>query len=190
MHIFIAVATWLSICSLVAALPAPSPPTPGLLRIIKQKSIYPWGKHFREAKFSNHYDRRFAEIECELSERKKLLRSLLHAYLSTMSDIGVDTWIMHGSLLGWFWNQRIMPWDSDLDVQVTDDSLRHLASHYNMSTHRFDSPGDPEGRSYLLEVNPHWDVADPRDKLNHIDARWIDMQSGLFIDLTALVSVR
>lgn len=24
-----------------------------------------------------------------------------------MNDLGVETWIMHGSLLGWWWNQKV-----------------------------------------------------------------------------------
>ena len=36
----------------------------------------------------------------------------------------------------------------------------------------------------MLEVNPHYVVREQSDKLNVIDARWIDMSSGLFIDIT------
>ena len=31
----------------------------------------------------------------------------MQAYLSTMADLGADTWIMHGTLLGWWWNRRV-----------------------------------------------------------------------------------
>ena len=26
-----------------------------------------------------------------------------------MADVGAETWIMHGSLLGWWWNQKVRP---------------------------------------------------------------------------------
>ena len=42
------------------------------------------------------------------------------------------------------------------------------------------------GRDYLLEVNPHYLNASTSDWLNVIDARWIDTESGLFIDITTL----
>jgi hypothetical protein len=42
------------------------------------------------------------------------------------------------------------------------------------------------GKKYLLEVNPHYADASTSDKLNRIDARWIDVQTGLFIDITTV----
>lgn len=125
------------------------------------------------------------------TQRRDALSTLLRTYLSTMSTIGAETWIMHGSLLGWWWNRKIMPWDSDVDVQISESSIQFLASYYNMTVHHFNIPGPPgseeqAGRNYLLEVNPHWKDGSTDDYLNVIDARWIDMSTGLFIDITAL----
>jgi hypothetical protein len=108
-----------------------------------------------------------------------------------MHDIHAETWIMHGSLLGWWWNRHIMPWDSDVDVQVSETSIEYLANSYNMTVHHFNVPGptgngEQAGRNYLLEVNPNYKYSTTSDFLNVIDARWIDMSTGLFIDITAL----
>lgn len=103
-----------------------------------------------------------------------------------MNDIGVETWIMHGTLMGWFWNRKIMPWDSDLDVMMTEQSIAHLAGYYNMTVHHFNLPLVEHGRDYLLEINPHWTNGSTTDSLNVIDARWVDMDTGLFIDITTL----
>lgn len=35
------------------------------------------------------------------------LSALIQTYLSTMSSIGAETWIMHGTLLSWWWNQKV-----------------------------------------------------------------------------------
>lgn len=110
----------------------------------------------------------------------------MQTYLSTMNDIGAETWIMHGSLLGWFWNRKIMPWDSDIDVQMSEQSMGHLANYYNMTIHHYKLPGIPEGRDYMLEINPHWSNGSIADKMNMIDARWVDTETGLFIDITTL----
>lgn len=32
---------------------------------------------------------------------------LVESYLMTMSDIGAETWIMHGTLMGWWWNRKV-----------------------------------------------------------------------------------
>jgi hypothetical protein len=112
-----------------------------------------------------------------------------------MHDLGAETWIMHGSLLGWWWNQRVMPWDSDIDVQVSERAIDFLASYHNMTVHSFtasdlgedkDSIVDDRAKRYLLEVNPRFRNASTGDILNVIDARWIDIDTGLFIDITTL----
>jgi len=110
----------------------------------------------------------------------------MQTYLSTMNDIGAETWIMHGSLLGWWWNRKIMPWDSDVDVQMSYSSIDYLAKFYNMTIHHFKLPGISDGRDYMLEVNPHYTNDSILDKANVIDARWIDTETGLFIDITTL----
>ena len=80
---------------------------------------------------------------------------------------------------------QIMPWDSDIDVQMTNDTVHTLASYYNMTIHTFDL-GDDEQREYMLEVNPKYTDPSYDDTLNVIDARWIDVETGLFIDITAV----
>lgn len=137
-------------------------------------------------RFHPHYDGRFAEKQLPYDEKRLHLTTLMQTYLSTMNDIGAETWIMHGSLLGWFWNRKIMPWDSDVDVQMSENSMSHLANYYNMTIHHFKLPGIPEGRDYMLEINPHWSNGSITDKLNVIDARWVDTDTGLFIDITTL----
>jgi hypothetical protein len=117
-------------------------------------------------------------------ERKQALSNLIQTYLATFADIGVETWLMHGTLLGWWWNRKILPWDSDSDVQVTEASMHYLASYYNMTVFHYKTPRIPEGRDYMLEVNPHYTNREQSDKLNVIDARWVDTTSGLFIDIT------
>jgi len=143
-------------------------------------------KYFHESTFHPHYDGRFAEKPLKYNDKRVHLTALMQTYLSTMNDIGAETWIMHGSLLGWWWNGKIMPWDSDVDVQMSEKSMHHLADFYNMTVHHYKLPGVSEGRDYLLEINPHYTNSSINDTLNVIDARWIDTDTGLFIDITTL----
>lgn len=75
---------------------------------------------------------------------------------------------------------QILPWDSDIDVQMTNTTVDFLASYYNMTVHTF------KKRDFLLEVNPKYTDPSYSDYLNVIDARWIDIDTGLFIDITAV----
>ncbi|KAL2871069.1 putative C6 transcription factor [Aspergillus lucknowensis] len=114
------------------------------------------------------------------------LSALIQTYLSIMADLGAETWIMHGSLLAWWWNQKIFPWDNDLDVQISEPVIHFLADYYNMTEHHFDIADVEGGRTYLLEINPNYVIRSKSDKANVIDGRWIDTSSGLFIDITAV----
>jgi hypothetical protein len=67
------------------------------------------------------------------------------------------------------------------------DTLSFLAQYYNMSVFHYTLPHIPSGRDYLFEINPGFATTDgPFDRLNMIDARWIDMETGLFIDITTV----
>lgn len=143
-------------------------------------------KYFHESTFSSHYDARFGQQQLQYYSQREHLSTLVRAYLSTMNDIGAETWLMHGSLLGWYWNRKIMPWDSDIDVQITEKSMQHLANFYNMTVYRFTLPYTGESRDYLLEINPNWANPSNSDSNNKIDARWLDMTSGLYVDITTV----
>ncbi|WYZ44146.1 hypothetical protein EsH8_VII_000582 [Colletotrichum jinshuiense] len=149
-------------------------------------------KYFQEAIFSAHYDDRFASKPLNETAQRDAVRVLIQTYLSTLRDLGVQTWLMHGTLLGWWWNKQILPWDSDADVQVTENGIKFLAAYYNMTTWYYKYPSIPEGRFFQLEVNPNYvyDGQDVLDDNNFVDARWIDMDSGLFIDITAVRYVK
>lgn len=142
-------------------------------------------KYFHESTFSPHYDGRFADRVLNYEEQNGYLQGLVRTYLSAMNDIGVETFIMHGTLVGWWWNRKILPWDSDIDVMVSETSMYHMAQYYNMTVHHYLLPNKTTANDYLLEINPRYDFTG-LDPSNHIDARWIDMETGLFIDITTL----
>ncbi|KAH8905884.1 mannosylphosphorylation protein [Coniochaeta sp. PMI_546] len=145
----------------------------------------PENKYFHESTFQAHYDGRFADHALDYLDQKRALRNLMRTYLSTFAQLGIDTWLVHGSLLGWWWGEKILPWDSDVDVMVTESSIYYLAAYYNMTTFWFKTPGYKQGKNYLLEINPNYENREQTDVHNHIDARWIDTETGLFIDITA-----
>lgn len=157
-----------------------------LLKDRSGKGGDPKDKYFHESTFHPHYDGRFAAREIDKEQRLPHLTALMQTFLATMADIGAETWIMHGTLLGWWWNQKILPWDSDIDVQVSEITISFLAKYYNMTEYHFQIPGVKDGRTYLLEVNPHYTIRGIEDKLNVIDARWIDTETGLFIDISTV----
>ncbi len=109
---------------------------------------------------------------------------MIRAYLSTFRALHIETWIAHGTLLGWWWNGQILPWDWDLDVQVSAQSLSYIGEFLNYTTHSYKS--GIVHRQYFLDVNPYHRERVRGDGWNIIDARWIDMRNGLFIDITGI----
>jgi hypothetical protein len=158
-----------------------------------QKNLREHDKYFHESTFNRHYDGRFGAKALSDEDRRIHLTVMVQTYLSSMHDLGMETWLAHGTLLGWYWNRRIMPWDDDIDMQISERSMHHLANYYNMTVHHFNLPGgvqeeggNSSGRDFLLEINPRWEITSPEDESNRIDGRWIDMMSGLYIDITTL----
>ncbi|KAI1368933.1 LicD family-domain-containing protein [Xylaria arbuscula] len=104
-------------------------------------------KYFHEPGWdleSGHYDERFFQGKVPYEQHRSVLRHLVRSYLTTLKDLGVQTWLAHGSLLGWWWNGQIMPWDYDLDVQVSVATLAFLAERYNLSTHEYEFEVDDD----------------------------------------------
>jgi hypothetical protein len=94
-------------------------------------------KYFHESVYHPHYDGRFADAVLPKKTRLFHMRLLLRSYIAAMERAGVRTWIMHGSLLGWWWNQRMFPWDSDLDFCVEETGMAELGAWWNMTVHSF-----------------------------------------------------
>ena len=150
-------------------------------------------KYFHEPGGGNqlgHYDIRYFKGEpVSYEEKQDALHHLIRSYLSFFRERNIETWVAHGTLLGWWWNGKIMPWDWDLDTQVSGATLSWLGQNLNMTIHSYnstDSDGTEMHREYLLDVNPNIVERVRGDGMNVIDARWIDVRNGLFIDITGL----
>ncbi|MCJ1287529.1 hypothetical protein MMC26_006881 [Xylographa opegraphella] len=147
-----------------------------------------------------HYDTRyFGELLSYESKRDTQVH-MVRAYLEIFQELGIETWIAHGTLLGWWWNGKaclteiiitMLPWDWDIDTQISESTLKYLATNLNHTFHTYTAAtsavhNDPVTRTYLLDVNSQWEERERGDGFNIIDARWIDVHSGLYIDITAV----
>ncbi|KAL8712758.1 MAG: hypothetical protein Q9220_002966 [cf. Caloplaca sp. 1 TL-2023] len=147
-------------------------------------------KYFHEpggSELGNHYDSRFEHGIQDYVDRKDTQLHMLRAYLTFFHSNRLETWLAHGTLLGWWWNGKMLPWDWDIDTQVSGSTLKYLADHYNGSQYDWLSHDDPPvQRTYLLDINPASVERERGNGNNIIDARWIDTSTGLYIDITGL----
>ncbi|KAL9609393.1 MAG: hypothetical protein Q9167_005840 [Letrouitia subvulpina] len=153
----------------------------------KQKGM---PKYFHEpggSDLGNHYDSRFEHGIQDYADKKITQLLMLRAYLTFFHDNHIETWLAHGTLLGWWWNGKMLPWDWDIDTQVSGSTLAYLGQHWNFTKYEYISDDDPPVRkTYLLDVNPASVERERGNGLNIIDARWIDIANGLYIDITGL----
>ncbi|KAK4240978.1 LicD family-domain-containing protein [Achaetomium macrosporum] len=129
---------------------------------------------------------RFYRRELTDAERTTALKNLVQTYLVTLNDLGIETWLVHNTLLGWWWGKQILPWVLGISAQLSEPGVFFLAAYYNMSTFHFRGPGIPRERRYLLELSPHARDREQTDGSSAVDARWIDTSSGLFMDVYAV----
>lgn len=54
-----------------------------------------------------HYDTRFFKGAVTYEERTDTLVHMTRAYLTFFRENGLETWIAHGTLLGWWWNGKV-----------------------------------------------------------------------------------
>lgn len=99
----------------------------------------PWGSYSLA-----HYDKRYFQRELTYEQHAPELRRLVRSYLAATRALGVQTWLAHGSLLGWYWGGRALPWDIDIDVQVTMATLRDMADRLNGTMYAGEDPEDEE----------------------------------------------
>lgn len=115
-------------------------------------------------------------------ERQSVLHHMIRVWFQLMETYGYTSWINYGNLLGWKFNGLNMPWDTDIDVQMPIVELDRLAMNLNQ-TLIIENPRFGNAR-YWLEISPSY-IRQGNGK-NHIDARFIDIHSGLYIDITGL----
>lgn len=116
--------------------------------------------------------------------KNSVLSHLTHMLFTLTFHDGLILFPAHGTLLAWYFNSLSFPWDEDGDVQMPIEDLAEFCLRYNNSmiveNPRF---GFAKGYVDCATTITH------RDKglgTNNIDARFIDVDSGLYIDITGL----
>lgn len=147
-------------------------------------------KYFAESRLFNtpigdHYDWRFFNgIQYGTYEQTLTLHHLVRAFFSFCRKNGINTWDAHGSLLSWYWDGMAFPWDNDIDVQMPIYDLHKLSRDFNQ-TLVVEDLNDGVGR-YFIDCGSFITLREKGNGNNNIDARFIDVDTGLYIDITGL----
>lgn len=147
-------------------------------------------KYFKEAQIfdsllGDHYDWRFfGGIQYFNDESANAMSRLARTWLQFARSQGLNTWIAHGSLLSWSFDGMNFPWDPDGDVQMPIKDLQKLALRFNQSL--IVENGEEGFGRYFLDCGALITSRTNMDGKNNIDARFIDVDTGFYIDITAL----
>jgi hypothetical protein len=142
-------------------------------------------KYFHETGKGSHYDKRFFINEININDKKKILINLLNQFVLLLKNTDIKPILMHGGLIGWAWNKKLLPWDQDIDLCLLYDDLDKL--NYIQNNLQYDHS------KFILDINPNYTNRNSKNNNHHeskepnkIDARFIDKKNGLYIDITAL----
>ncbi|WLF77175.1 hypothetical protein PVL30_000884 [Lodderomyces elongisporus] len=156
-------------------------------------------KYFREANIIKsernfaigaHYDWRFFNGIVNGTPKQGIaINGLVRAFMKLTNQYNLNTWVAHGSLLSWYWNGLQFPWDGDVDVQMPINDLHKLSQLFNQTVVvDLGNSMDEEIRygRYFLDSSTFISQRVRGNGKNNIDARFIDLDTGLYIDITGL----
>ncbi|KAK6457840.1 LicD family-domain-containing protein [Scheffersomyces xylosifermentans] len=119
-----------------------------------------------------------------LIREKVLLDRILRNWFRFANEKGIISWIAHGPLLSWYWDGLLFPFDEDIDIQMPAEELSRFAKLYNQTLVVEDIT---EGfGKYYIDCGTFIHHRGKSYKENHIDARFIDIDTGSYIDITGL----
>ncbi|OWB73636.1 hypothetical protein B5S31_g3390 [[Candida] boidinii] len=118
-------------------------------------------------------------------KRRIILHRLLHAWLNFTYKRGIVSWMSHGYLLSWYWNSLCFPWDNDIDVQMSVKTLHEFSLKYNNTLIIDDLDNGGFGK-YYIDCSTYISHRSKGNGNNNIDARFIDVDTGMYIDITGL----
>ncbi|CAI5756638.1 unnamed protein product [Candida verbasci] len=135
-----------------------------------------------------HYDWRFINGIINYTPKQPLaIHALIKAWLKLTNLHNLNTWVAHGSLLSWYWNGLQFPWDGDIDVQMPISDLHKLSRSFNQSLIiDYGTNSDLKFGRFFLDCSTFISHRSRGNGNNNIDARFIDVDTGLYIDITGL----
>lgn len=130
----------------------------------------------------DHTNFPFFQSVVDMSRRRSEIHHMMRSYAKFMRQAGYQYWVFSGNAISWYFNGNNMPWDDDIDVRMSAKEMDRMTITHN-ATMVIEDPEEGDGLYYFY-VSP-WFGKETRLG-NHIDARFIDVRRGLYIDITCL----
>ncbi|ODV70587.1 uncharacterized protein CYBJADRAFT_170148, partial [Cyberlindnera jadinii NRRL Y-1542] len=129
----------------------------------------------------HHYIFPWCKQLVDSRERIMSIHHFVRSWFKLCEFAGAISWVGYGNLIGWYRHSRNLPWDTDVDVVMPFQDLVVLSEKFNASL----VIENPE-----LGDNIFWFATTPyfyqQKDTQFIDARYIDLKTGFYIDVSAL----
>ncbi|KAK6456798.1 LicD family-domain-containing protein [Scheffersomyces xylosifermentans] len=143
---------------------------------------YPWIITDVVSGHSHHLAYPFFKRFIGERERQSVIHHMVRAWFQFAEMNGFASWLNSGSLIGWAYNGVNMPFDTDVDVHMPITQVDRMGRLFNNSI-IVENPRFGNAK-YYLEIAPTYTKQGNGE--NFIDGRFIDINSGLYIDISAL----
>mgnify|MGYP002834320967 CR=1 FL=1 len=110
--------------------------------------------------------------------------------LHTMSQkIDIPFILLHGGLIGWYWNEKLLPWDTDIDVSIIDhisyESWLKSFPTTNDTVFQHEEHRDDRYKTFY-KVSEEFVVYVDTNPKHHIESRLLHEPTGVYTDITYL----
>lgn len=152
-------------------------------------------KYFSEAYTLNEpkasgYDWRFFDNlqAFDMNQRHVILKRLMRGWSHFSQQFGIFSWINKESMVGWYWNGLNLPWTNDLDIQLSASEFDKLLKFNNTVIFDYNDSSKGHYNVFYLDINPYYSKIRSNNN-NMVNARFIDVMSGVVMDVTVLILV-
>ncbi|KAG7194795.1 uncharacterized protein KQ657_004476 [Scheffersomyces spartinae] len=152
-------------------------------------------KYFSEAYTLNEpkasaYDWRFFDHlqAFDMNQRHAILKRLMRGWSHFSQQFNIFSWINKESMVGWYWNGLNLPWTNDLDIQLSASEFDKLLKFNNTLVFDYNDSSKGHYNVFYLDINPYYSKIRGNNN-NMVNARFIDVMSGVVMDVTVLILV-
>ena len=126
-------------------------------------------KFFHELSSFSHLDKRFGKPNLKIKHIQNSLINVLMNFMLYCKINDIKPILMYGGLIGYYFNQELLPWDDDIDMILTEPYISRLKNY--------------DSDDWLIEINPNSSNYSKSDLDNIVSARVISKETGAFIDI-------
>ena len=100
-------------------------------------------------------------------------------------QIGIKFLLLHGALIGQYWNERLLPWDTDVDVSILNvTQYERWVKTLPKSDIRVKEHSDDHLYQQIYTVSDDFVIYLDLNPKHHIESRLIHLPSGVYTDIT------